>query len=397
MDTPATRKLGEPPAPTGGMVWSLDWNLIRTFLVIVEEKGVTAAANRLGLKQPTISNALRRLEDRLGKRLVVRGPGRFEVTPAGLLLFDEAVEIFGSISRMGILIRDMDEEVSGHVTLALASHVVSPVLDEVLAGFHQRHPKATLGIEVMTSRDVIQAVRQRQASVGICLVHQKHPQLDYNRLFREYFGFFCGPRHRLFGKRNLKLADLRGETSVSFKTDRLTDALRPVALIRAEARLDDRVVGVSSSLEEVRRMIVAGLGIGPLPIPRGGARRRGGPALAAAALRGAARHRHPCGEQSPYALQPRRTGPFVHAQPAHRRDALPRARLSRTGAGRGLSAAIPRERARPGRFASRFRQFAGNTVISTRQCRFPTRCVLFNGRTGSYPEVRAHFPEEDPS
>lgn len=266
MDEPRTRKLGEPPAPTGGMVWNLDWNLIRTFLVIVEEKGVTAAANRLGLKQPTISNALRRLEDRLGKRLVLRGPGRFEVTPAGLLLFDEAVEIFGSISRLGILIRDMDEEVSGHVTLALASHVVSPVLDEVLAGFHQRHPKATLGIEVMTSRDVIQAVRQRQASLGICLVHQKHPQLDYNRLFREYFGFFCGPHHRLFGKRNLNLADLRGETSVSFKTDRLTDALRPVALIRAEARLDDRVVGVSSSLEEVRRMIVAGLGIGPLPI-----------------------------------------------------------------------------------------------------------------------------------
>ncbi|MFC6486852.1 LysR family transcriptional regulator [Nitratireductor sp. GCM10026969] len=263
---PKTSTLSQAPTPTGRMVWNLDWNLIRTFLVIVEEAGITAAANRLGLKQPTVSNALRRLEDRLGKRLVVRGPGKFEVTPAGMLLYDEAVEIFGSISRLGILIRDMDEEVSGHVTLALASHVVSPVLDEVLSTFHQRHPKATLGIEVLTSRDVIQAVRQRQASIGICLVHEKRAQLDYLRLFREYFGFFCGPHHRLFGKRGLNLTDLRGETSVSFKTDRLTDALRPVALIRAEAQLDDRVVGVSSNLEEVRRMIVAGLGIGPLPI-----------------------------------------------------------------------------------------------------------------------------------
>ena len=46
----------------------------------------------------------------------------------------------------------------------------------------------------------------------------------------------------------------------------MTDVLRPIALLRAQAELGEHVVGVSSHLEEVRRMIVAGLGIGPLPI-----------------------------------------------------------------------------------------------------------------------------------
>ena len=259
-------RLATPPSPSGRMVWNLDWNLLRTFLVIVEQGGITAAANALRLKQPTVSNALKRLEAHLSKRLIVRGHSHFEVTPAGHLLYDEAIEIFGSISRLGTLIRDMDEEVSGHVMLAMASHVVCPVLDEVLSQFHQRHRLATLSIDVITSQDAIQAVRQRQASLAICLVHAKQPHLDYLRLFREYFGFYCGPRHRLFGRAELTLADLRGETSVSFKTDRLTDALRPVALVRAQAELDERIVGVSSSLEEVRRMILAGLGIGPLPL-----------------------------------------------------------------------------------------------------------------------------------
>ncbi len=36
--------------------------------------------------------------------------------------------------------------------------------------------------------------------------------------------------------------------------------------MRAEARLDERIVGTSANLEEVRRMIIAGLGIGPLPL-----------------------------------------------------------------------------------------------------------------------------------
>jgi DNA-binding transcriptional LysR family regulator len=266
MYKPIRNRFSPAPSATGRMVWDLDWNLLRTFLVIVEEQGITAAANRLRLKQPTISNALKRLEDRLGKRLIRRTPGSFEVTPAGELLYAEAVDIFSSVARLGVLVRDMDEEISGHVTLALASHVVSPVLDEVLAAFHEAHPRATIGIEVLNSGDVIQAVRQSQASFGICLVHEKHPKLGYMRLFREYFGFFCGPRHHLFGRSDLTLASLRGERSVSFNTDRLTDALRSVALLRAKAELDDQVIGISPSLEEVRRMIIAGLGIGPLPI-----------------------------------------------------------------------------------------------------------------------------------
>lgn len=261
-----TKPLASAPNRLQRLPWELDWNLLRTFLAIVEEEGITAAANRLRLKQPTVSNALRRLEDRLQKRLIDRAPGRFAVTPAGRLLYAEAVEIFGSVARLSVLIRDMGEEVTGHVALAMASHVVSPVLDETLSRFHRLHPSATFGIDVMTSSDVITRVLQKQAALGICLVHEMRADLDYTRLFREYFGFFCGPGHRLFGKSDLALSDLRGETSVSFRTDRLTDALRPVALLRAEAELEDRVVGLSSNLEEVRRMIAAGLGIGPLPI-----------------------------------------------------------------------------------------------------------------------------------
>ena len=112
----------------------------------------------------------------------------------------------------------------------------------------------------------LRLVRERRASLGLCLVSQRDPALDYTVVYREFFGFFCGPGHRLYGRENLALADLEGEASVSFQTDHISDALRPVALLRSEAKLDASVVGVSSSLEEVRRMIVAGLGIGPLPL-----------------------------------------------------------------------------------------------------------------------------------
>ena len=80
----------------------LDWNLLRTFMVIVQEGGITAAADRLLLKQPTVSNALKRLEDRLQIRLIDRGPTHFSVTEAGDRLYREAVEIHRAVARLPV-------------------------------------------------------------------------------------------------------------------------------------------------------------------------------------------------------------------------------------------------------------------------------------------------------
>ena len=77
------------------LVWELDWNLLRTFVVIAEVKSITRAAERLNLKQPSVSNALKRLEDRVGRRLVERDATRFDLTEVGQLLYEQAVEVFG--------------------------------------------------------------------------------------------------------------------------------------------------------------------------------------------------------------------------------------------------------------------------------------------------------------
>ncbi|KAA3449740.1 LysR family transcriptional regulator [Mesorhizobium sp. SARCC-RB16n] len=248
------------------LVWDLDWNLLRTFVVIAEVKSITRAAERLNLKQPSVSNALRRLEDRVGRRLVERDATRFELTEVGRLIYEQSVEVFGTISQLPLLMRGISDDVTGHVMVATASHVVSPLFDRALAEFHRNYPRASITISVAASTEVAKQVRERRASFGICLVSQRDQALDYAMVYREFFGFFCGPQHRLYGKTGLTLADLRGEPSVSFQTDHISDALRPVALLRSEAKLNADVVGVSSSLEEVRRMIVAGLGIGPLPL-----------------------------------------------------------------------------------------------------------------------------------
>ena len=248
------------------LLYDLDWNLLRSFVVIVQAGGISRAAEIMHLTQPTLSAALKRLEDRIGRRLIERGPAVFELTEPGRRLYDEAVEIRGSVLRLTTILRDVTDVIKGHVRLAIASHVISPLLDDCIRDFHKACPFATLEIEVMASRQVQSRLVDRAVSVGICLALNRQRPLEYQRLFSEYFGIFCGRSHHLYGQRNIGIEALRGESSVSFVTDQMSDALRPVTLMRAELGLSDHLVGQSPNLEEVRRMICAGLGVGPLPV-----------------------------------------------------------------------------------------------------------------------------------
>lgn len=245
---------------------SFDWNLLHTFVVLAEAGSITAAAERLGRKQPTVSNALRRLEEQIGKKLIDRSPGMFQLTDAGQLLHREAIDIYGSITRLSTLMRDVIDEVRGHVRIAMASHVVCPLFDDSLRAFHRENPQATFTLDVMASVTALTEVVARRASMAVCLVHERSAKLEYCHLYREFFGLFCGPGHPLYGQSGLSREDLQGHSSISFLTDRLDDVLRPVALIRAESGLDQHIVGHSSHLEEIRRMTISGLGVGALPV-----------------------------------------------------------------------------------------------------------------------------------
>ena len=265
-------------------VSDLDWNLLRTFVVIVNERGITAAANRLLLRQPTISLALQRLEAQIGSRLVERGHGVFRLTAAGRELYRECLDIHGNIARLQDMVGSASRRITGAVRIALASHVTTPLLDETLSAFHAAHPEATYEIRIATSADVTRSVQDKSVSFGICLVNKRLPQLEYEVIYREFFGYFCGPSHPLFGKRHLRIEDLRGLSAVSFGTDDLADALQAggVAATPVRTRSGDhralRASGGSAPHDHVRSWHRTAAD------PRDGARRQGWSFVAVATL-----------------------------------------------------------------------------------------------------------------
>lgn len=247
-------------------VWEIDWNLLRTFTVIVQEGSLTAAGDKLSLSQPTISNALRRLEEHLVCSLIDRSSNYFRITPAGKKLYEECMAMFAIVAGLPELMEKDRNHISGHVDMAFASHVECPFLDDFLADFHKTHPRITFSTTVSSSGSADKAVLNNEAALGIFLTQEKLDDLEYTLLYREHFGFFCGPSHPLFQRRVSGFDELRRLDYVSFKTDDLSGALAPIAALRKQEQLRGRIVGQFTNLEEVKRLIKAGFGFGPLPV-----------------------------------------------------------------------------------------------------------------------------------
>jgi DNA-binding transcriptional LysR family regulator len=253
-------------SPRERLLRNLDWNLLYTFLIIVEESSITGAARKLSLSQPSVSNALKRLEAHLGMRLIHRKKGMFSLTEQGLRVYEY-------VSSAGSIIDNMAEQfageagaVLGELNMQVASHVGCQSFDETLAQFHALYPNVLISINTQPSADIVNAVAEGRLHIGLSNKKTAQTGLHFDLLGYEQMAFYCGARHALFGQPALTVADLRGLSYVSFESDQPGEGLSAVSSIRTEQQCWGKLVAVSSNEEEVRRLILAGVGFGALTV-----------------------------------------------------------------------------------------------------------------------------------
>ncbi len=240
-----------------------DWNLLLTFLVIAEERSITAASRRLLRTQPSVSNALSRLEKSLGHKLIERRRGVFQLTSHGRLLHERALQACSSVEAIGNLIKG-DAKLSGEISYQIASHMECPGLNTALHTFHKEQPNVTFFIETVPSEKIIANLLEETTKIGFCVLKTKVAGLECRYLNQNEMGFFCGARHPLFGREGLTLDDLNQHGYISFESDLLSAGLDAVARLGVGSQFRDFRIAVSPNDEEVLRLIDSGIGFGPL-------------------------------------------------------------------------------------------------------------------------------------
>jgi len=250
-----------PPSRAQQFARQVDWNLFRVFYEIGRCGSISATARALNLQQPSVSAALKRLEDRLDTALCIRKSSGIELTPAGQTLFLRCAALLEQVQAMPQDLARTRSALQGTLHVCMLSQLISPRLDTALAAYHARYPDVAIRIDVAPWRAVIEAVRAGEASLGIACDSAPSPALRYEVLMRETQQLYCGPAHPLYGQGPFSPNELAAQRFIHTGED------EPAALeaFRQRFGLGQQRAGFAEDLHEVRWLIELGVGLGFLP------------------------------------------------------------------------------------------------------------------------------------
>lgn len=240
----------------------VDWNLLRMFVEIVRAGGIGAAGRRLNRHQPSISAALKRLEDQAGVQLLHRSAAGVTVTAAGKALLLICQDMFEAARMAPHQIAQAVKQVEGLVRIQMISSIISPDFDEAIASFHRRYPAIQIELRVSPWRDVLDALERGEVELGIGYDSGVRAGLSYEPLLTEVQQLYCSRYHPLFGRKISRLGDLRDEGFVLTGDDELEIITR----LRQRYGLGTRISGQAQDIPEALRLITLGVGIGFLPV-----------------------------------------------------------------------------------------------------------------------------------
>jgi DNA-binding transcriptional LysR family regulator len=181
------------------------------FVAVAEEEHVGRAAQRLGIAQPPLSRAIRKLERRIGVPLLERAGRGVRLTAAGEVLMHEGRKVLDAAAAAGLRTRRAGE-VRPRLVLVMKPGADAGLLPEVLQRYCEE-PAAT-EVDVRVCGVGEQAGLLRTGAADVALLHLPYDDasgFDTELLRVEGQVAVLPPGHRLAGRASIRLEDLRDE------------------------------------------------------------------------------------------------------------------------------------------------------------------------------------------
>jgi DNA-binding transcriptional LysR family regulator len=248
---------------------------LRYFLAVADAMSFTAAAKRLRLAQPALSQQVRALEHELGVVLIERGARTRGLTEAGSRFAIHArrilLEAEGAADEMAAFAGAR----RGRVRFGSAlQSLTEGRLAGLLANFHRIHPGLRVAFREAHTRPLLELLGH--GLLDLALVHvganDAFPALridlggapvEIERLYAEPLVLAVGPRHRLAARTSVRWKDLADEEFVSFGAGSTVREL--VGKAARQAGVQMRAPISATNLGTVRALVSAGLGVAVLP------------------------------------------------------------------------------------------------------------------------------------
>jgi LysR family carnitine catabolism transcriptional activator len=238
-------------------------NQVIAFSAVARTGSFAEAAIQLHLSQPTLSIAIKNLEESLGGKLLARTTRAVSLTPEGKAFYPVAKRLITDWEQSLQDVRNHFKLLRGKLDIAAMPTYTINLLPSILASFHRQYPGINVTVHDVIAEDVVEMVREGRCELGITFEPQDADDLDFEALFTDRFIAILPAKHPLLEQQRLRWIEFLEHPQISLQRPAGTRVLIDQAL--TEKALTLTPVFESQQLVSIGRMVREGLGLSVVP------------------------------------------------------------------------------------------------------------------------------------
>jgi DNA-binding transcriptional LysR family regulator len=242
----------------------MDLRQIRYFIAVAEERSFTAAARRLNLSQPPLSQQIQALEAALGAQLLHRTSRRVELTQAGEALLTRALAIQQQIKLAEAEVRSIGAGLIGSLDVGATGSILRGRLADLLAAYRKEAPAVKMTIHEQAPALQIAALLNRTTNISLNRSIPTEDALSSELAWAEEVVVAMPKDHPLARRKRIALGDLASEDHIVLQPESSQFA-RYIQKCCIDAGFLPRVSQQVVDAQSVPSLIAAGFGVALVP------------------------------------------------------------------------------------------------------------------------------------
>lgn len=237
---------------------------LQMLIAVAEERTLQRAAERVFRTQPAVSIAIGKLEEEVGAKLFDRSQGRdFRLTKSGEILLSYARKLLSLRDEALSALEELRNLASGHLRIGANQSIGEYVLPQLIKKFRKLYPDVKLRIAIGYSDAIMSALKHHQLDLALVASRPTDPELRGQVILRDRLVAILSPQHRLATREFISIQDLIEEPLVLLTAD--SELRERISQTFKQLNVPLNVQVETETLESVKNMSAAGMGIGIVP------------------------------------------------------------------------------------------------------------------------------------
>lgn len=233
---------------------------LRIFIMVVECGTMSGAAKSLFITQPSVSQAIKEIEDHYGVKLFERLSRKLFITNSGEVLLNYARSIVKSFDDMEMDLKNIGQNRCLHIGATIT--VGNCMLNEIINKLEEKHSDIYTKITINNTEVIERMLLNSELDIGIVEGVINNDDLTKETIYEDKLVVVVGKNHKFYGKKEISINQLIGENIISREEG--SGSKKIFDNVLRENDIDVNIKWSSTDIETIKNAVISGKGLAVL-------------------------------------------------------------------------------------------------------------------------------------